>query len=372
MKMISSATLSTSRQRQFRDLLRVAALASEALQALDDSVTLTPKVRTELYVNWLYESLAEVLKAVESLDLRRVAAHDAAGSSGDTLIRDTTNQIHNAVERQTSGASYCLAELLKRDLKEKSYTPELVDAFGRVGSALQKIRYLIGRIRNPKWYPLRDGGLVKVFLVLFVLAIPTWYFLGSHGQTLDTSVIGSPSKSVFKRIVDLSLLLWNTLLAVPSVLLVGAGVTSLLQRRGILSKPSAQIVEEKLRVIRQELEFLNVAQTTKPVRIRIMTGDINTAFGSNINQIVKSKVNGAFNSIKEEMDPENKKFLKEVADVVEKMGDKSAAEHYETMVENLKVDNKSMAKSMWEGLLRIAPDVGKVASAATAVGKLFG
>lgn len=364
-----SSALSKLRQCQYRDLLRVGALAAESLQTLDGSVT--PKVRAELYIRWLYERLFEIVSLVESLDLRRIAAHDAAGSSGDTLIRGAINQISEAVEGTMSSATSCVRTLLKEDLSGKSYTPEMVDAFGQVGTRLREIDYLVRRIRNPYWYPLRDGGLVILFLVLFVLAVPSWYFFGPYGQTIDANVLGDPNGPIFGRIVDSSILLWNTLLAVPSVFLVGAGILSLLQRRGILSKPSAKVVEEKLRAIGQELEFLNVARTTKPVRIRIMTGDINSAIGININQIVKSKVEGAFNSIKGEMDLESKKFLKDVATIVEKMNDKSAAEHYEAMVDHLKADNKSMAKSMWDGLLRIAPDVGKLASAAAAVGKLF-
>ena len=103
-----------------------------------------------------------------------------------------------------------------------------------------------------------------------------------------------------------------------------------------------------------------------------MTGDFNTIIGNNNQQNVRSTVTSSYNSVKGNYDSDTDTFLKEVADVVEKSGDQQAADHYEELVQKLKNGKKSLARTTWDGLVKILPAVASITGAGMATAKLFG
>jgi hypothetical protein len=218
------------------------------------------------------------------------------------------------------------------------------------------------------------------------LAIPVWYFFGFHEQPIATlpeqvpalfqedlnqlrKILAAQDTNFFIKAASTASFAWHTLLVGPSLFLAPAALLGFARRRRFFKTNSLRRYEELFGNIGEELRKIAPSRSSW-LTVRIKMSNINFVTGNN--NIVNSTVTNAFNQIKGAYDPSTEAFLKEVGEVVTKSADLNAAQHYEMFAESLKNDKKGMARTMWDGLVKILPSVGAIAGAAGAIAKLFG
>jgi hypothetical protein len=89
--------------------------------------------------------------------------------------------------------------------------------------------------------------------------------------------------------------------------------------------------------------------------------------------VVDSIVKNSFNRVKEAHSEEIARALLEIADYVNRSGNKDAGVLFNTFGEELSksAPRKPVLRTIWNGILEVLPDVSKLAEAVTKIGTLF-
>lgn len=395
------------RRNQLADLLRIDELAMQASGELATAAVLANRqegletinaaaefasrnpnkvaklLANDLYFRWISETFLDIRKKTTGIDIKKIGTFDRASQSTKGIFEDVIASVNDDLDRQTSGVYTCIQKIFN---DESKYTAEALDQIKNIKLLADQIKQAVRRIGHPYLYVIYDRRLIVGFLVAFIVAIPVWYFFGAHGQSVATlpeqtqvlinadvlrlrQIAEAQNTSIFVKVAYFIRFAWDFLLAVPSLLLLPAAVIAFARRRRLLGNNTLRRSEALFGDIGKELQKVLPSPTRlPPVRLSMS----NIVVGSNIQQIIDSTITDSFNKIDGTYDHEVTTFLKEVGDTVKKSGDKDAADHYGALVENLKNDKKSMARTMWDGLVKALPSVTAVAGAATAIAKIFG
>jgi hypothetical protein len=89
--------------------------------------------------------------------------------------------------------------------------------------------------------------------------------------------------------------------------------------------------------------------------------------------INRSEIENAFNRLEAEASPDTKKALREVAQAIEKSGNKSAAVVFEQLLDEIgnEKSNRSSLRDYWKTITQLVPDVVKMADAVAKITALF-
>jgi hypothetical protein len=412
-----SGVSSVRRRDQFADVVRIDELALKAYGeiataavlakvqenldtigaatdfALKNPMTTAALLSKDLHFRWISEAIATIRKRILELNFKKIGTYDAASQSTKEIFENVIKEIDNDLTRATSGIYPCIESIFGDDKRYNKYSPEALNSIKNIKLIADDIQRLAWRIQRPYLYVIKDRRLIFAFIAAFVIAVPIWYFIGAHGQSIDQlsgqqskilisedvrqlrDILEAQNKNIFAKAAYVVHFAWESLLVVPSIFLVPAAILSLARKhklvRGKALRRSERIFGDIGIVLQRALpdppNFISVEAK--------MTGDIITtiATGENIQQYVKTKTIDSYNSnVKGKYEADVDSFLNKVASTVAESGDKDAAEHYDALVNNLKDDKKSMARTMWHGLLKILPPVGEIAGAAAAAAKLFG
>lgn len=128
-------------------------------------------------------------------------------------------------------------------------------------------------------------------------------------------------------------------------------------------------------IVNGKIDFVKLAQYEEFINFKIVNvmGDYFSNI-SNATIVNKSVVQNAFNKVKETIDEDTAAALAQIAEHVEKSGNKEAGEVFNAFNEELqKLDpKKSLLKSFWTGLTSLLPTVSAIAGIAEKVIKMIG
>ncbi len=329
------------RRDQFADVLRIDELATKAsgeiataavlakrqknldtVDAAADFALKNPKkipalLNENLYFQRISETIAAVKRRILELDFKKIGTYDAASQSTKEIFENVVQEIDNDLKRTTSGIYPCIESIFGDDKKYNKYSPETLNSIKNIKLIADDIRRLTWRITHPYFYLIKDRRFIFAFLIAFAAAVPIWYFLGAHGQSIDQlsgqqsqilvsedirqlrEILEAQNKSVFAKAAYVIHFVWESLLVVPSIFLVPAAILSLARRHQLVRGKSLRRSEIVFGDIGRVLqEVLPNPPKWPSVEVKMNTGDINIAAGQNIQQNVKTMVIGSYNKVK--------------------------------------------------------------------------
>ena len=377
------------RREQLADVLRIDELAAKAsgqlatasilaarpkgIETIEAATTFASKnpaeiaaaLQKDLYFGWISEALTNITKIVTIIDYNKIGTYEAASQSTENIFERAIDKVYYELNHDISGIYPCINSIFEKDRNYSSYTAESLDRIKNVKLIADDIGRAVWRIRHPLYYLSCDRRLQLSFILAFLIAIPIWYLFGAHGASVTAESPRALANEDFRQLLEIAKnqnvglltkaaqwvrFLWELLLVVPSLFLVPAAVLAVARRSFAVQSRSVGRYEKLFGDIGRELQKVLPNPPRWPSVEVKMTGDINVAAGQNIQQNVKSIVAGSYNKVKGDYDSDVDQFLKKVADTVGESGNPDAADHYAALVDNLKNDKKSMARSMWKGL----------------------
>jgi hypothetical protein len=398
---------SMSRREQFADLDRIDNLAMKAsgevavaailaakhegLGTVTAAVELAMKrpdiaqqmvLKAEYRITSISNAISKIREKAISVDYKKIGTFDAAGQSTKKIFEGVIAKINDDLTEVYKNIS----EIFIRDAEYNLYAAETLDQIKNIKLIADQIQKLTWRITHSYFYFFVSRRLIICLLAAFLFAIPIWYFFGAHEVPIATlpeqgpalvqkdlrqltEILTAQNTGIFVKFSSIASFAWNTLLVGPSLFLAPAALLGFVRRRRFFRSNSLRRYEELFGGIGKELRKI-APNPSSWLTVRIKMSNFNFVTGNN--NIVNSTVTNAFNQIKDVYDPSTEAFLKEVGEVVTKSADPNAAQHYEVLADSLKNDKKGMARTMWDGLVKILPSVGAIAGAAGAIAKLFG
>lgn len=398
------------RKDQFADLMRLDELAMKASGEIATAAVLAvrdpdystienaanfakanPQVIPELVghdlqFGWISAAIFSIRKKTCGIDVKKVGTYDAASQSTKSIFENVVRDIRDDLRKTPSGVYPCIKDIFENDRSYNRYPAEALDRVKNIKLLADQIERIVWRITHPYWYYVTDRRLITALVLASVVAVPIWYFFGYHEQQVATlpdkalglvqedlaglkNTVGAPDRGFLASAAAIASFAWHALLAGPSVFLVPAALLKFARRRQFLKSDSLRRYEKLFGDVGKELRKAS-PNTSRWLTVELMMSGFNVTIGHN--NIVNATVIDSFNKIEGRYDAGTEAFLKAVGEEVTKSGDEQAAKHYKGVTDNLAQGEKGLARTMWDGLVKILPPVGAIAGAAGAIVKLFG
>ena len=306
-------------------------------------------LKRDLYFRWVFDALLNIKQIVVDLEFDKVGVFDAASKSTKPLFEEKIDRIGYELMHKPAGIYPSIDEIFKREVTSSSSDAVVLDLVKNVKLLADDINKCKWRILHPKIYILLDRRIIALLLIGFLCALPLWYFFGVHRTSANNpalilnsdiqhvvAITQAQNTSLLDKAILLIRFIWEFTLAVPSLFLLPAAVLAIVRSKLIHQSKTVGRYEKLFGDIGRELQkVVPNPQKWPSVRIK-MTNSIYNASGTNITQILNSTVTNSFNKIEEVYGSSATAFLKEVASTVENSGDINAADHYASLVDNLK------------------------------------
>ncbi|WP_162561427.1 hypothetical protein [Methylobacterium terrae] len=335
-------------------------------------------------------AFTEIHQICVSIDAEKIYIFDEAKQNTSTIFENKIKDLRQiAKERKfpyTPITSY-ISQIFDYEAEHKVYDYKALICIKDVSLINNNIIKAIWRIKNSWYYILVDKRLILSFAAAAILWIPFWYLLKSDESNLMIGaqvahdnfandlneikkLLSSNNSSIFGRIYNAVRFMVDAGLLMPLFMAIPTTILSFLRLTMKRKSRALDRYEALFNHIGKELQKISPSRPPF-ISLRLKMTNTVIGIGKDIHQNVDSIINNSYNKVKGDYDSSVTKFLEEVGEKVKASKKKDAAEHYSGMIDYLKDNKISLAKSLWSGLKIIVPGVKEISGYIEIVKKLF-